>query len=626
LPAGRDLDVATLAYTALALMLGTMVVAAPLAVLLDRVIPDDAFYYFTPARNFVRLGWSTFDGINPTNGYQPLWFLVALPVFWLFPEGGELPFRILLAFQVVLTGVAAGVLVRVIGRLAGAVPAVVAGVLWLTVFHRVTLNGLETAALAGVYACLLSAFTTQVERGPVSARGAFVLGVLASAAFLARTDMAFVVIGLTVWILARSTFRSPKAASAVVPVWLAFLLPVGVICGGYLAVNLVSTGHLMPVSGAAKVFHSSVARSAAAQTAGGASSAYVANLMWPLRERGYHFVAASLIAPLGLVALSLLRRGDARWHRLVSLWPFYLGLWLSFLFYSLAFFGGFTKTIWYYGPNVVMAWLCLAALGLFVGGWRHGQALTVAVVFAASGLALGWLSWSGAAAALAGSFVAGLLARVTPESRRRVLSAVAAGTTIVGVAWLFRSRGVSVATWSSATVLSAILAGFIDSRHCRTVAVVQALAGIVLPTLSIHVVNLTGDLKAPPANWNYNLYLGAEWARENLPRDATIWSGSAGILGYFSDRRVVNTDGLANSHHFLETVLRPGRLGDYYRQWDYAIDAFPDEALAQYYPEGCFVPLPPEVTTSPFQDGNLTRRLRVFQMHSQGVVDCQNER
>ena len=34
---------------------------------------DDAFYYFGIARNVAHGHGSTFDGINPTNGYHPLW-------------------------------------------------------------------------------------------------------------------------------------------------------------------------------------------------------------------------------------------------------------------------------------------------------------------------------------------------------------------------------------------------------------------------------------------------------------------------------------------------------------------------------------------------------------------------
>ena len=44
-------------------------------------IRDDAYYYFKVAENIGLGHGSTFDGINPTNGYHPLWMLVCIPIF-----------------------------------------------------------------------------------------------------------------------------------------------------------------------------------------------------------------------------------------------------------------------------------------------------------------------------------------------------------------------------------------------------------------------------------------------------------------------------------------------------------------------------------------------------------------
>ena len=39
---------------------------------------DDFYYYLIPAKNLLKLGFPTFDTINLTNGFQPLWFLIIL--------------------------------------------------------------------------------------------------------------------------------------------------------------------------------------------------------------------------------------------------------------------------------------------------------------------------------------------------------------------------------------------------------------------------------------------------------------------------------------------------------------------------------------------------------------------
>ena len=45
------------------------------------VIPDDAAYYFKIAQNAGAGKGLTFDGINRTNGFQPLWLSILVPVF-----------------------------------------------------------------------------------------------------------------------------------------------------------------------------------------------------------------------------------------------------------------------------------------------------------------------------------------------------------------------------------------------------------------------------------------------------------------------------------------------------------------------------------------------------------------
>ena len=57
---------------------------------------DDAYYYFKVAQNISEGHGSTFDGINPTNGYHPLWMLVCIPIFALARFDLILSLRILI--------------------------------------------------------------------------------------------------------------------------------------------------------------------------------------------------------------------------------------------------------------------------------------------------------------------------------------------------------------------------------------------------------------------------------------------------------------------------------------------------------------------------------------------------
>jgi hypothetical protein len=47
------------------------------------LIPDDGYFYAKIASNIARLGFSSFDGINPTDGYHQLWQYLLAAVAWI---------------------------------------------------------------------------------------------------------------------------------------------------------------------------------------------------------------------------------------------------------------------------------------------------------------------------------------------------------------------------------------------------------------------------------------------------------------------------------------------------------------------------------------------------------------
>ena len=52
--------------------------------LITKTVSDDSFYYFQIARNAASGAGITFDGVEPANGFHPLWFILLLPVYLLF--------------------------------------------------------------------------------------------------------------------------------------------------------------------------------------------------------------------------------------------------------------------------------------------------------------------------------------------------------------------------------------------------------------------------------------------------------------------------------------------------------------------------------------------------------------
>jgi len=94
---------------------------------LVRVVPDDAYYYFKVARNVVAGQGATFDGIHPTNGYHPLWMGMLVPVAGVVKDP-LLFVRVALGLGVALSLLSAILLHRLVERVAAAPGPV--GSLW----------------------------------------------------------------------------------------------------------------------------------------------------------------------------------------------------------------------------------------------------------------------------------------------------------------------------------------------------------------------------------------------------------------------------------------------------------------------------------------------------------------
>lgn len=60
---------------------------ADIPTLLLKAVPDDAFYYFQIARNVANGRNVTFDGENLTNGFHPLWAVVLAPIYLISDDG-----------------------------------------------------------------------------------------------------------------------------------------------------------------------------------------------------------------------------------------------------------------------------------------------------------------------------------------------------------------------------------------------------------------------------------------------------------------------------------------------------------------------------------------------------------
>src|SRR5262245_22320065 len=160
---------------------------------------DDAWYYGEIGRNLALGHGSTFDTVNVTNGYHPLWQVVCV-----LPRQvglvGAAPLRAQLAIQLACW---VGAVVLLVRRIERPSPTLVAAVVLLAgnpFVLRCVASGLESGLVVLIGALLLThAGDLDVTRADPAGRRRF--GVLLAFAFLARTDAALLSFVIAAWVL-----------------------------------------------------------------------------------------------------------------------------------------------------------------------------------------------------------------------------------------------------------------------------------------------------------------------------------------------------------------------------------------------------------------------------------------
>lgn len=211
---------------------------------------DDGFYYLRIAQ-FIASGMgSTYDGINPTNGYHPLWLSMLVPVFW-FTSGPEAARLVSICMQGLFFAASVSLFYLTTRLQVGRFAAVAATSLWVLLTYNQSLGGTEfsihaLSVLATAYV-YLHWFTREQSQ---DIRRYLILGLLSSITFLARLDTMLLSVTLGVFLIRRE-YRGGSARAGVVRLT-AFGLPILLVCFVYACANLISFGHVLPVSAAVK--------------------------------------------------------------------------------------------------------------------------------------------------------------------------------------------------------------------------------------------------------------------------------------------------------------------------------------------------------------------------------------
>jgi hypothetical protein len=208
---------------------------------------DDAYYYFKVAQNISEGHGSTFDGINRTNGYHPLWMLICIPIFALARFDLILPLRILLLVMSGLSLATAILLYRLIGRIFAPAIGAIAALFWVFSYDVLAIiyqQGLESGIAAFFIVLLvykLYEFEVSWRKEGVSGKQIAMLAVIAVLTMFSRLDLVFLAGMVGLWVIFRGHllrfFLPLDIASIIILTILAFMIRVG-LTGYYESVDI----------------------------------------------------------------------------------------------------------------------------------------------------------------------------------------------------------------------------------------------------------------------------------------------------------------------------------------------------------------------------------------------------
>lgn len=418
--------------------------------------PDDAFYYLKTARNLLAVGFTTFDGVNPTNGFHPLYFLLVTALAGWVP--GTWFLNAVFLLHVMMMWLAIFLLLARVEALTASGRSVIAAILAFPALFLFTWvsAGMEAPLVVLGTVLLLNAWLAADQLDFRSDRANLWLGTAMTVFMLSRLDLILALMPFVAWLVV-TPFRLAGSTRASLTNLLGVLaLP---LVGGsaYLAFNIATTGHVLPVSAEVKrAFFIPFSVSWRASTGHG-NLALTLLALTP--------IAISLFA---LLSSARVHHGPAARQRESAFVLAAISVVIYYV-YLVSYASNFFR--WYFAmPSAASAWIAV-----------HGL------------------------------------------SRREFKLQLTERASIVA------SVAALLVAFASNALFVTVVASSSRSTSWHLLQVAQKLDEV---TQSCDVVAVN----------------------------------DAGVIGYFSSRRVINLDGLANGYVYLNEYLRRGRLPEYLDQ------------------------------------------------------------
>ncbi|HKW13207.1 MAG TPA: glycosyltransferase family 39 protein [Candidatus Krumholzibacteria bacterium] len=447
---------------------------------------DDSFYDFQIARHIAHGEGASFDGTHLTNGFQPLYVAMLVPMYWAAGSNETLPIHAALVLSALCSVASAYLLYRILARRVNETAAIVSAALWAfsPIVVRQAANGLETSLAALMFAATVFYYLENIRPDErVERRRLVLMGLLSGMCILARADLGFLVLAMGLdFLLVR---RSRRAGHA----WRGEIAAIGatalLVCLPWMAYGYFAVGSPFPESGRATRF---------------LAIAYA-----PFFHLGPHSMMAD--GPTGTFVAEHFERSIETLKVIPALHPF---------------FRGATK------------------LGERLHAARPTEYVADAVgIVLLAGFALWWFKRRRTVQGRASrefEFLIGFAAMMI----------AAYSTFVFGVFFFLRYYyPVYFVGMIFAGIALHDAIAFFQSRSLRVRGF--ALAGTGVYAVSLLFMGYTSAFRSTPV---YRFYDAAKWIKTHTDVSDTIGVFQSGAIGYLSGRRVINLDGKVNREAF----------------------------------------------------------------------------
>ena len=447
---------------------------------------DDSFYAFQIARNIAAGSGVTFDGVHATNGFQPLYVALLVPLYAIFGEGPAAPIYAALVLMALATVASAWLLYRIVARYVRRNAAVAVALLWAfsPVVVRESANGLETALALLLFAACVDFYLSRIRPLARPRRRDFaVLGLLLALAVLSRVDEIFLALAMALDYLLVLRRRGVSARANLSGVFLAAAVTAALVAPWPLY-GALAVGSPFPQSGTATRY---------------LSLAYAPHFHMAAESMGDKGPTAAFVWANVAHSLAVLKLN-----------PF-----THTFFRALEKVGGAVSAQQAARAAAALAWVCML---LAAGAWltrrlRRGDPAVRELAFL-----------------LLYAFML-----------------VAAYSFYVFGSFFFTRYYYPV--FFVAAIFGALILEEVMRAWSRAGAGLRraAAVGAVAYALAFAYMSYSSGFRSTPV---YHFYDVARWISAHTAEDETIGSFQSGAIGYLSGRRVVNLDGKVNGEAF----------------------------------------------------------------------------